>query len=151
MKNLIRTLLLTLTTATASIAHAADGPQKTVQTFYETFINGETNKTAALVYLPPEAVQKGVTTDTVRVEIDKLLQEIRAEMAEKGSSVVSITTGEIEYTNAARTEVKVSVIRIMRDKDGDTDEEYETIALIKTDGGWKVQPKNVSERLIEGP
>ena len=59
MKNLLRTLLLGLTAAATTMAYAADGPKETVQTFFESLINGDASKAAALTYLPPEAEQQG--------------------------------------------------------------------------------------------
>ena len=138
MKNLLRTLLLGLTAAAATIAYAADGPKETVQTFFESLINGDASKAAALTYLPPEAEQQGITEQFMLGELGMFSMELREETKKEGGSI-AVISGEPTYTNAARTEAKIPVTFKMRDKNGKTEEETVTLDLIKTNKGWKIQ------------
>lgn len=138
MKNLIRTLLLSLTAAAATIAYAAAGPKETAQTFFESLINGDASKAASLVYLSPKAEQQGVTEQAMTSKLDMVSMELREEIKKEGGSI-TVVSGEPTYTNAAKTEAKVPVTFKMRDKSGNNGEDKETLDLIKTDKGWKIQ------------
>ena len=137
MKNLLRTLLLGLTAAAATIAYAA-GPKETAQIFFESLINGDASKAAAVTYLPPEAEQQGITEQVMRGKLGVISMELREEIKKEGGSI-TVVSGEPTYTNAAKTEAKVPVTLKMRDKSGKTEEDKETLDLIKTDKGWKIQ------------
>lgn len=138
MKNRIRTLLLSLTAAAATIAYAAAGPKETAQTFFESLINGDASKAASLVYLSPKAEQQGVTEQAMTSKLDMVSMELREEIKKEGGSI-TVVSGEPTYTNAAKTEAKVPVTFKMRDKSGNNGEDKETLDLIKTDKGWKIQ------------
>lgn len=138
MKNLLRTLLLGLTAAAATIAYAAAGPKETAQTFFESLINGDASKAASLVYLPPEAEQQGITEQVMLGKLGVISMELREEIKKEGGSI-TVVSSEPTYTNAAKTEAKVPVTLKMRDKSGKTEEDKETLDLIKTDKGWKIQ------------
>lgn len=138
MKKLIRTLLLGLTAAAATIAYAAAGPKETAQTFFESLINGDASKAASLVYLSPKAEQQGVTEQAMTSKLDMVSMELREEIKKEGGSI-TVVSSEPTYTNAAKTEAKIPVTLKMRDKSGKTEEDKETLDLIKTDKGWKIQ------------
>ena len=138
MKNRIRTLLLSLTAAAATIAYAAAGPKVTAHTFFESLINGDASKAASLVYLSPKAEQQGVTEQAMTSKLDMVSMELREEIKKEGGSI-TVVSGEPTYTNAAKTEAKVPVTFKMRDKSGNNGEDKETLDLIKTDKGWKIQ------------
>lgn len=138
MKKLIRTLLLGLTAAAATIAYAAAGPKETAQTFFESLINGDASKAASLVYLSPKAEQQGVTEQAMTSKLDMVSMELREEIKKEGGSI-TVVSSEPTYTNAAKTEAKVPVTLKMRDKSGNNGEDKDTLDLIKTDKGWKIQ------------
>lgn len=138
MKKLIRTLLLGLIAAAATIAYAAAGPKETAQTFFESLINGDASKAASLVYLSPKAEQHGVTEQAMTSKLDMVSMELREEIKKEGGSI-TVVSGEPTYTNAAKTEAKVPVTLKMRDKSGNNGEDKDTLDLIKTDKGWKIQ------------
>lgn len=54
----MKKLLLTFTAILASIAHAADGPKETAQTFFHELFAGDADKAAELIYLSPEVIQE---------------------------------------------------------------------------------------------
>ena len=87
MKKLIRTLLLGLTAAAATIVYAAAGPKESAQTFFESLINGDASKAASLVYLPPEAEQQGITEQVMLGKLGVISMELREEIKKEGGSI----------------------------------------------------------------
>ena len=62
--------------------------------------------------------------------------ELQKKVKEEGG--VTISTGEVNYTNADKTEATVELIMT---KKKDNKQKTEKVPLIKTDKGWRIQMK----------
>jgi len=132
MKKLLQTLCLVFF---ASILTACgDGPEKTAKTFFEELFSGDASKAAELVYIPPEAGDKGA--EMAKGKLTMMAGELQKKVKEEGG--VTISTGEVNYTNADKTEATVELIMT---KKKDNKQKTEKVPLIKTDKGWRIQMK----------
>ena len=135
MKKLIQTL--TLLFFAAILTACGDGPEKTAKTFFEEMLRGDAGKAVELIYLPPEATQKGMSEETIKGKLTMMAAEMQQQIKKEGGDI-SISTGEVTYTNADKTEARVTVI-LKGKKDGKEQEKSEKIPVIKTDKGWKIK------------
>ena len=132
MKKLIQTL--TLVFFAAILTACGDGPEKTAKTFFEELFSGDASKAAELVYIPPEAGDKGA--EMAKGKLTMMAGELQKKVKEEGG--VTISTGEVNYTNADKTEATVELIMT---KKKDNKQKTEKVPLIKTDKGWRIQMK----------
>ena len=130
----MKKLLLTFTAILASIAHAADSPKETAQTFFHELFAGDADKAAELIYIPPEGGDKGA--EMAKGKITMMASEMQAQIKKEGS--IDVSTGEVTYTNADKTEATVKVT-LTGKKNGKEHSETNTVSLIKTDKGWRIK------------
>lgn len=135
MKKLIQTL--TLVFFAAILTACGDGPEKAAKTFFEELFSGDAGKAAELVYLPPEAAQKGMNEEAVKGKLTMMTAEMQKQIRKEGGKI-SVSTGEVTYTNADKTEARVTVI-FKGKKDGNEQEKSQKVSVIKTDQGWKIK------------
>ena len=133
MKKLLQTLCLVFF-ASILAACGGDSPEKTAKTFFEELFSGDASKAAELVYIPPEAGDKGA--EMAKGKITMMAGELQKKVKEEGG--VTISTGEVNYTNADKTEATVELIMT---KKKDNKQKTEKVPLIKTDKGWRIQMK----------
>ena len=132
MKKLLQTLCLVFF---ASILTACgDGPDKTAKTFFEELFSGDASKAAELVYIPPEAGDKGA--EMAKGKITMMAGEMQAQIKKEGS--IDVSTGEVTYTNADKTEATVKITLTCK-KNGKEHSETNNVRLIKTDKGWRIK------------
>ena len=62
--------------------------------------------------------------------------EMQAQIKKEGS--IDVSTGEVTYTNADKTEATVK-ITLTGKKNGKEHSETNTVSLIKTDKGWRIK------------
>lgn len=136
----MKKLLLTFTAILASIAHAADGPKETAQTFFHELFAGDADKAAELIYFSPEVIQEsakqGIDEAMLKNQIIELIT-MRREQAVKEGGIPTAEVGDITYTNSDKTAAKVA-ITLKKPKSGKSGGESDTLDLIKTDNGWKI-------------
>ena len=132
MKKLMQTLCLAFF-AGILVACGGDGPDKAAKTFFEELFSGDANKAVELLYIPPEAGDKGA--EMAKGKITMMAGEMQAQIKKEGS--IDVSTGDVNYTNADKTEATVKVT-LSGKKDGKTHSESNNVSLIKTDKGWKV-------------
>ena len=139
MKKLIQTL--TVVFFAAILTACVDGPEKTAKTFFSEMIDGDVNKAAELVYLPPETMkrisQKDMSEEAAKSKLSMMIIAARDKMKKEGG-VLKAEIGEVSYTNADKTEAKVAVI-LKTQKDGQERARKQDFVLIKTDKGWKIK------------
>lgn len=135
MKKLIQTL--TLVFFAAILTACGDGPEKAAKTFFEELFSGDAGKAADLVYLPPEAAQKGMNEEAVKGKLTMMTAEMQKQIRKEGDKI-SVSTGEVTYTNADKTEARVTVI-FKGKKDGNEQEKSQKVSVIKTGQGWKIK------------
>nr|WP_315180897.1 DUF4878 domain-containing protein [uncultured Cardiobacterium sp.] len=139
MKTTTLTLILCAALLTAC---GGDGPEKTAKTFFEEFFNGDVGKAAELLYLPPEAAQKGISEDAMKGEYTMVMIETQQQFKKGDNKInvtkVSVTTGKVIYIDADKTEARVNVI-FKRTMNGETVKGNDSVLLIKTDKGWKIK------------
>jgi hypothetical protein len=135
MKKLIQTL--TLVFFAAILTACGDGPDKTAKTFFEELFSGDASKAAELVYLPPEAAQAGMTEEAMKGKLSMAAAEMQQQI-KKSDGKISVSTGEVTYTNADKTEARVTVI-FKGKKDGNEQEKSQKVSVIKTGQGWKIK------------
>ena len=132
----MKKLLLAFTALLASIAHAADGPKETAQTFFHELFAGDADKAAELIYLSPEVIQEsaqqGIDEAMLKNQIIELIT-----MAVKEGGIPTAEVGNITYTNSDKTAAKAA-ITLKKPKSGKRGGESDTLDLIKTDNGWKI-------------
>lgn len=133
MKKLLQTLCLAFF-ASVLAACGGDSPEKTAKTFFEELFSGDASKAAELVYIPPEAGDKGA--EMAKGKLTMMAGELQKKVKEEGG--VTISTGEVNYTNADKTEATVELIMT---KKKDNKQKTEKVPLIKTDKGWRIQMK----------
>jgi hypothetical protein len=133
MKKLLQTLCLVFF-ASVLAACGGDSPEKTAKTFFEELFSGDASKAAELVYIPPEAGDKGA--EMAKGKLTMMAGELQKKVKEEGG--VTISTGEVNYTNADKTEATVELIMT---KKKDNKQKTEKVPLIKTDKGWRIQMK----------
>lgn len=133
MKKLLQTLCLVFF-ASILAACGGDSPEKTAKTFFEELFSGDASKAAELVYIPPEAGDKGA--EMAKGKLTMMAGELQKKVKEEGG--VTISTGEVNYTNADKTEATVELIMT---KKKDNKQKTEKVPLIKTDKGWRIQMK----------
>ena len=133
MKKLLQTLCLAFF-ASILAACGGDSPDKTAKTFFEELFSGDASKAAELVYIPPEAGDKGA--EMAKGKLTMMAGELQKKVKEEGG--VTISTGEVNYTNADKTEATVELIMT---KKKDNKQKTEKVPLIKTDKGWRIQMK----------
>ena len=133
MKKLLQTLCLAFF-ASILAACGGDSPEKTAKTFFEELFSGDASKAAELVYIPPEAGDKGA--EMAKGKLTMMAGELQKKVKEEGG--VTISTGEVNYTNADKTEATVELIMT---KKKDNKQNTEKDPLIKTDKGWRIQMK----------
>ena len=104
MKKLIQTLALIF--FAAILTACGDGPEKAAKTFFEELFSGDASKAAELVYIPPEAGDKGA--EMAKGKLTMMAGELQKKVKEEGG--VTISTGEVNYTNADKTEATVELI-----------------------------------------
>jgi len=132
MKKRIQTLSLVF--FAAILTACGDGPGKTAKTFFEELFSGDASKAAELVYIPPEAGDKGA--EMAKGKITMMAGEMQAQIKKEGS--IDVSTGEVTYTNADKTEATVKVT-LTGKKNGKEHSETNTVSLIKTDKGWRIK------------
>ena len=132
MKKFIQTL--TLVFFAAILTACGDGPDKTAKTFYEEIFSGDANKAVELIYIPPEAGDKGA--EMAKGKITMMASEMQAQIKKEGS--IDVSTGEVTYTNADKTEATVK-ITLTGKKNGKEHSETNNVRLIKTDKGWRIK------------
>ena len=135
MKKFIQTL--TLVFFAAILTACGDGPEKAAKTFFEELFSGDASKAAELVYLPPEAAQAGMTEEAMKGKLSMAAAEMQQQI-KKSDGKISVSTGEVTYTNADKTEARVTVI-FKGKKDGNEQEKSQKVSVIKTDQGWKIK------------
>lgn len=139
MKKLFQTL--TLVFFAAILTACGDGPEKTAKTFFSEMIDGDVNKAAELVYLPPETMkrisQKDMSEEAAKSKLSMMIIAARDKMKKEGG-VLKAEIGEVSYTNADKTEAKIAVI-LKTQKDGQESARKQDLVLIKTDKGWKIK------------
>lgn len=133
MKKLMQTLCLAFFAGILA-ACGGDGPDKTAKTFFEELFSGDANKAVELIYIPPEAGDKGA--EMAKGKITMMAGEMQKKVKEEGG--VTISTGEVNYTNADKTEATVELIMT---KKKDNKQRTEKVPLIKTNKGWRIQMK----------
>ena len=133
MKKLLQTLCLAFF-ASVLAACGGDSPEKTAKTFFEELFSGDASKAAELVYIPPEAGDKGA--EMAKGKLTMMAGELQKKVKEEGG--VTISTGEVNYTNADKTEATVELIMT---KKKDNKQKTEKVPLIKTDKGWRIKMK----------
>ena len=140
MKKLMQTLCLALFAGILA-ACGGDSPDKTAKTFFSEMIDGDVNKAAELVYLPPETVkrisQKDMNEEAAKSKLSMMIIAARDKMKKEGG-VLKAEIGEVSYTNAEKTEAKIAVI-LKTQKDGQESARKQDFVLIKTDKGWKIK------------
>ena len=133
MKKRMQTLCLALFAGVLA-ACGGDGPDKAVKTFYEEIFNGDASKAVELIYIPPEAGDKGA--EMAKGKITMMASEMQAQIKKEGS--IDVSTGEVTYTNADKTEATVK-ITLTGKKNGKEHSETNNVRLIKTDKGWRIK------------
>ena len=133
MKKLLQTLCLVFF-ASVLAACGGDSPEKTAKTFFEELFSGDASKAAELVYIPPEAGDKGA--EMAKGKLTMMAGELQKKVKEEGG--VTISTGEVNYTNADKTEATVELIMTKKKANK---QKTEKVPLIKTDEGWRIQMK----------
>ena len=132
MKKLFQTL--TLVFFAAILTACGDGPEKTAKTFFKELFSGDANKAVELIYIPPEAGDKGA--EMAKGKITMMASEMQAQIKKEGS--IDVSTGEVTYTNADKTEATVK-ITLTGKKNGKEHSETNNVRLIKTDKGWRIK------------
>ena len=139
MKKLIQTL--TIVFFAAILTACGDGPEKTAKIFFNEMIDGDVNKAAELVYLPPETMkrisQKDMSEEAAKSKLSMMIIAARDKMKKEGG-VLKAEIGEVSYTSADKTEAKIAVI-LKTQKDGQESARKQDFVLIKTDKGWKIK------------
>ena len=139
MKTTTLTLILCAALLTAC---GGDGPEKTAKTFFEEFFNGDAGKAAELLYLPPEAAQKGISEDAMKGEYTTVMIETQQQFKKGDNKInvtkVSVTTGKVICIDADKTEARVNFI-FKPTITGKTVNVHDSVLLIKTDKGWKIK------------
>lgn len=137
MKKILHTLIFALGLGLlAACGNSADNPEKVAETFFKEMLEGDSGKAVDLIYLPPEMQQQGVKEEDVKGKLGMMFAAIREEVAKQGG-IDSIKADGVQYTNADKTEATVDITIKPKNGDGET----ETIPLIKTDKGWKLNMK----------
>ncbi|WP_298081193.1 DUF4878 domain-containing protein [uncultured Cardiobacterium sp.] len=133
MKKLLQTLCLVFF-ACILTACGGDSPEKTAKTFFEELFSGDASKAVELIYIPPEAGDKGA--EMAKGKITMMAGEMQAQIKKEGS--IDVSTGEVTYTNADKTEATVK-ITLTGKKNGKEHSETNNVRLIKTDKGWRIK------------
>ena len=133
MKKRMQTLCLALFAGILA-ACGGDSPDKTAKTFFKELFSGDANKAVDLIYIPPEAGDKGA--EMAKGKITMMASEMQAQIKKEGS--IDVSTGEVTYTNADKTEATVK-ITLTGKKDGKEHSETDNVRLIKTDKGWRIK------------
>lgn len=135
MKKLIQTLALIF--FAAILTACGNGPEKAARTFFEELLSGDASKAVELVYLPPEAAQTGMNEDAMKGKLTMLATEMQRQI-QKGDGNISVSTGDVTYTNADKTEARVTVI-FKGKQSGKDREQHQQVPVIKTGKGWKIK------------
>ena len=141
MKKHIRTLALILlatglTACGEKTDKEAEAAQKITQTFFDELFRGDHGKAAAYLAIPPEAKQAGVSAEEDRKTMATFMSAVRQE-AEKQGEIPTAQVGKVTYTNAAKSEAKITVT-LYKHINGKKARRDAEILLIKEDGVWKV-------------
>ncbi len=141
MQKIIRALALILFTALLTacgekIDKEAEAAQKITQTFFDELFRGDPAKAAGYLAIPPEAKQAGISEETARQTMTMLMTQVRQE-AKKESEIPTVQVGKVTYTNAAKSEAKITVT-LYKHINGKKARRDAEILLIKEDGVWKV-------------
>ena len=128
MKKLMQTLCLVFFAGVLA-ACGGDSPDKTAKTFFEELFSGDANKAVELLYIPPEAGDKGA--EMAKGKITMMASEMQTEVKKEGG--IDVSTSDVNYTNADKTEATVKVTL-----SGKKNSESNNVSLIKTDKGWKI-------------
>ena len=134
MKQWLRTAMLALMTGLlVACGGGTDDPANVAETFFKELLQGDTAKAVDLIYLPPEAQQNGMSEKDVKDKLTLMFSSAKAKLDKQGG-IDSIKAGNVSYTNSDKTEATVEIT--IKLKNGA--ENKDTIAVIKTDKGWKV-------------
>ena len=141
MQKIIRALALILFTALLTacgekIDKEAEAAQKITQTFFDELFQGDPAKAAEYLAIPPEAKQAGVSAEEARKTMATVMSAVRQE-AEKQGEIPTAQVGKVTYTNAAKSEAKITVT-LYKHINGKKARRDAEILLIKEDGTWKV-------------
>lgn len=141
MKKLIQTFILVffatlLTACGEKIDKEAEAAQKITQAFFDELFQGDPAKAAGYLAIPPEAKQAGLNEETARQTMTMLMTQVRQE-AQKEGEIPTVQVGKVTYTNAAKSEAKITVT-LYKHINGKKARRNAEILLIKEDGVWKV-------------
>ena len=141
MQKIIRALALILFTALLTacgekIDKEAEAAQKITQAFFDELFQGDPAKAAGYLAIPPEAKQAGISEETARQTMTMLMTQVRQE-AQKEGEIPTVQVGKVTYTNAAKSEAKITVT-LYKHINGKKARRDAEILLIKEDGTWKV-------------
>ena len=141
MQKIIRALALILFTALLTacgekIDKEAEAAQKITQAFFDELFQGDPAKAAGYLAIPPEAKQAGLNEETARQTMTMLMTQVRQE-AQKEGEIPTVQVGKVTYTNAAKSEAKITVT-LYKHINGKKARRDAEILLIKEDGVWKV-------------
>ena len=75
--------------------------------------------------------------EAVKGKLTMMTAEMQKQIRKEGGKI-SVSTGEVTYTNADKTEARVTVI-FKGKKDGNEQEKSQKVSVIKTDQGWKIK------------
>ena len=160
MKNTLRSLILGLAALTI-FAHAAanDDPDTVAAAFVSALLQGDADTAISHMQIitpeESERLKKEMGEAEYQKNINQLTQELKNmmvskvgknadlhKMLKKEGGKIHVSAGEITYTNADKTEAKVTVSMGVERKDGATAElDSDTYTLSKTVQGWKVTLK----------
>lgn len=124
MKKLMQTLCLVFFASILTACGDETGPEKTTKTFFEELFNGDASKAAELVYIPPEAGDKGA--EMAKGKLTMMASELQKKIKEEGG--VDIDVNQIEAT------VEIT-LKTKKNNNSKTDR----VSLIKTDKGWRIK------------
>ena len=141
MQKIIRALALILFTALLTacgekIDKEAEAAQKITQAFFDELFQGDPAKAAGYLAIPPEAKQAGISEETAHQTMTMLMTQVRQE-AQKEGEIPTAQVGKVTYTNAAKSEAKITVT-LYKHINGKKARRDAEILLIKEDGTWKV-------------
>lgn len=114
----------------------AEAAQKITQAFFDELFRGDPAKAAGYLAIPPEAKQAGISEETARQTMTMLMIQVRQE-AQKEGEIPTVQVGKVTYTNAAKSEAKITVT-LYKHINGKKARRDAEILLIKEDGVWKV-------------
>ena len=127
-KILLASLLLSIA------AHSADSPQAAMTEYIDSLFAGDTARSMALTYIPPELLAAGVEENTLKQSLSACyngdITQATAEMKSAGATLTQVNLVESSDTLAY-------VQAVLTDKDGN-EQELPTLAVYPGASGWQV-------------